>query len=161
NYPGAEDHYIEKIWESFNDSTVGWSFLAAWGRRHGYMGETQRVFDEPDETSVIIETALERMLKRFVWCSQIERYVDLDMNVPLSAKSFNSVNTAVAEFGWSGRNSAEAIFQNTLGARKADMVTYRPGQEPWIEDKNASCKMVPAVNMWRPSDIVPARNVTD
>ena len=158
---GIDEEYVRGRWDSIRDSTVGWSYLAAQAQRHGYDGHIQMIFDAPDETSVIIETALERMLKRFVWCSQIERYVDLDTNVTLSAKSFNSTNTAVAEFGCSGRNSAEAIFQNTLGARKADMITYRPGQEPWIEDRNASSKMVPAVNMWRPSDMVAAENITE
>jgi hypothetical protein len=64
NYPGAEDHYIENIWNSVTDSTVGWSFLAAWGRRHGYDGETQRVFDEPDDPASFFELAADAIRAR-------------------------------------------------------------------------------------------------
>jgi hypothetical protein len=166
-YPGAEPGYIEGIWESLGDSALGWSYLSAWAGRYGYTGGAQHDFDEgssPTTMPAVIpgpETPIDRMLARYVWCKQIERYVDLETNTTLSAKVFNTANVAVADYGRGGMNSAEAVFQNADEARKADIMTYRPGQGPWIKDENASGKTVQAINMWRPSGIVPAKNVTD
>jgi hypothetical protein len=45
-YPGAEPDYIEKIWASIKDAAVGWDYLSAWARGHGYNGDAQTDFDE-------------------------------------------------------------------------------------------------------------------
>jgi hypothetical protein len=166
-YPTNTEEYVEGRWRSIEDSTVGWSWLAAQAHAAGFSGDAQHDFDDrstPGTTPAAIpgpETALERALARYVWCKQIERYVDLETNATLSAKVFNTANVDVAGYGRTGMNSAEAVFQNADEARKADIITYRPGQDPWIKDKSASGKTVDAVNMWRPSGIVPAKNVTD
>lgn len=135
HYPGSEPDYIEKIWESFDDSALGWGFLSAWAHGLGFSGDAQHDFDDGSSSTTTPaaipgpETALERMLARYVWCTQIERYVDLETNTTRSAKAFNAKNVDVADFGRGGMNSAEAVFQNADEARKADIMTYRPGQE--------------------------------
>jgi len=166
-FPGITEDYIRGRWDSFDDSTVGWSWLAARAHAHGFTGDAQHDFDDGSASATTRaaipgpETPLERALARYVWCTQIERYVDLETNTTLSAKAFNAANVDVADFGRGGMKSAEAKFQNADEVRKADIITYRPGQGPWIKDENASGKTVQAVNMWRPSGIVPAKNVTD
>jgi hypothetical protein len=166
-YPDNTEEYVKGRWDSIDDSTVGWSWLAAEARAAGFTGDAQHDFDDgssPTTTPPAIpgpETPLERALARYVWCAELERYVDLEANTALSAKAFNAANVDVADFGRGGMNSAEARFQNADEVRKADIITYRPGQGPWIKDENASGKTVDAVNMWHPSGIVPAKNVTD
>ena len=54
-YPGAEDHYITSIWESFRKVAVGWSFLEAWARGKGYTGSAQRAFDDGVAERIIEE----------------------------------------------------------------------------------------------------------
>jgi len=46
-YPGAEADYIEKIWESFDDSALGWSYLSAWAHGLGFSGDAQHDFADP------------------------------------------------------------------------------------------------------------------
>jgi hypothetical protein len=171
NYPGAEADYIEKMWASIEDAEIGYSWLEAWARSLGYDGGAQRDFDDGKSEAVTSDSqgedndeipagALDAMIDRYVWCSEVERYVDLHTNYMKSGKSFNSDNVAVAAFGRSGIQTAEAEFQNHPKARKAAMTTYRPGQGVFIKDTNAGGKIVPAVNLWRPSLIVPAKGVT-
>lgn len=160
----SEPEEFEKRWNSINDSTIGWEWLASRARASGYSGDAQTEFDDgaTEAGSVgLNEGALDRMLNRYVWCQQLERYVDLASGEMLSAKSFNAANTDVAQFGRAGPGSAEAEFQNSADARKVVMPTYRPGQGELITDTNERGKPVKAVNLWRPSSVVPAKNVTN
>lgn len=161
NYPGAEESFIAKIWNSITDAELGWEWLAGWARGHGWREDAQADFEDEVPAEAIAETVVEKMQDRYAWCSQLERYVDLQTNLMLSAKAFNATNVQVAEFGKTGTNSAEAIFLNTPGSYKAALATYRPGAPTRCEEKTAKGKTVKAVNLWRPSDIVPAANVTE
>jgi hypothetical protein len=171
NYPGAEPDWIEKIWSSIHDATIGFAWFEGWARSKGYTGGAQREFDDdkvtPEQAGTVLDpnskSPLDRTINRYVWCQQQERYVDIQTGEMLTPKAFNAINIAVAAFGKSGTNTAEAEFQNHPAARdrKVVMATYRPGRKVLIDDTNKRGILVPAVNMWRPSNVVPAKNVTD
>jgi hypothetical protein len=157
--PGArseEDTEFEKRWASVTDAAQGWGYVLAQAKGYGFTEDAQADFDEaPGE---IPETPIERMVNRFVWVSQVERYVDVKSGAFLSGRAFNAENVHVAEFGKSGTNSAEAQFQNCPGARKASIVTYRPGRPALLSDVNTTTgKEVPAVNLWHPPTLKPVK----
>jgi len=168
-YPGAEADYIEKIWESFDDSALGWGFLSAWARGHGFTGDAQSDFADDqeirpqpvsapteNETGAELpniegpETAPERALKRYIYCVALDRFYDTVTHELMTKDGFNTVNTSVADYGSSGKNSAAAEFLNTEGARKVDTATYRVGG-PLVVREGAKT----ALNLWRPSDFKP------
>jgi hypothetical protein len=165
-YPGAESDYIEKIWESFDDSALGWGFLSGWARGHGFTGDAQHDFDDNRSQPVSApaenrtgaelpkiegpETPLERALKRCIYCVALDRFYDTETHELISKDGFNTKNTGVADYGSSGKNSAAAEFLNTEGARKVDTATYRVGG-PLIVKEGAKT----ALNLWRPSDFKP------
>ncbi len=169
----TEDDQFEVRWNSIKDSALGWSWVAAQARASGFNEDAQidfadtpedltaKIIDPENPDGSIPENALDRMLARSVWCAKIERYVDLDTGEQQSPKAFNAANVDVAPFGKGGENSAEARFQNHPKARKAAIPTYRPGQGVLIADTNEHGRPVLAVNLWRPSTLVPAKNVTD
>jgi Family of unknown function (DUF5906) len=163
----SEGDAFEKRWDSIKDSTLGWSWLCGQAHRFGYMGDVEADFavDAPPEHmpggSGGQLNPVEAMLARYVWCEALDRYIDIKTNTPISAKSFNTKNVRVSEFGNSGIKSSEAQFQNNSSARKVEIATYRPGQPVLIEDTNPGGVIVPAVNLWRPSLLVPARYVSD
>jgi hypothetical protein len=100
------------------------------------------------------------MIARWVYCRQLDRYVDMETGELCGTTVFNSMNTRVARFGATGEKSAVAIFQNHPAARKVRCATYRPGK-PVITDELIAGAWQPAVNLWRPSILKPAENVTD
>ena len=168
-YPGAEEDYVTKIWESFKDASVGWSFLEGWGQKHGCFESAQRDFDDApqadgspaDPNAGIPETAIERAVREYVWCQKLERYAHLASGEMLTGKAFNAANVLIAPFGRTGIQSAEAEFQNHPNRRKAIIPTYRPGRGVLISETNEHGRPVDAVNLWRPSSLVPAKNITD
>jgi Family of unknown function (DUF5906) len=165
-YEGNTDDDVRKIWESVNESELGYWFLVAHAKAHGFDDDAEADFADalaPEHMPVeyTSKNPVEAMLARYVWCEALERYVDLATNTPISTKSFNTKNVRVSEFGNSGTKSAEAQFQNNPAARKVEIATYRPGQPVLIEDTNPGGVIVPAVNLWRPSLLVPARYVSD
>jgi hypothetical protein len=158
-YDGNDEAYVRKTWDSITDAALGWEWLASQARAAGF-STAEDDFDEDGE-ALIAETPLERMLARYVWVQQLERYVDLQTGAMLSGRAFNAANTSVAPFGRTGVQSAEAEFQNARGARKAKIATYRPGMPALIDDENAFGTRVSAVNLWHPSPIVPLDGVTE
>jgi Family of unknown function (DUF5906) len=165
----GEDDQFEARWTSIDDAELGWSFVEATARKFGYSGSAQLTFaDTPavDPESLggsISETAIEKALRKYVWVQKLERYVHLATGEMLSAKAFCAANVRVAPFGRSGVQSAEAEFQNHPKASnsKAVIPTYRPGRGVLITDTNERGRPVKAVNLWRPSSLVPATNVAD
>jgi hypothetical protein len=162
-HPDARDaDYIATIWNSIFVAEIGYSWFEGWARSHGYTGDAQQAFDDGVTSEPKLpENPIDRMLARFVWCQKLERYVDLTTGEMLSPKAFNAHNVAVAAFGRTGVQSAEAEFQNNLDARKAVMATYRPARGELITDTNERGRPVQAVNLWRPSTIVPAQSVSE
>jgi hypothetical protein len=170
-YPGAEDDYITKIWESYRDVALGWSFLEAWARTCGYDGETQIAFDDgvgeqniinqivqklPDDHPMK-ETALEKAQRTTVFCYEQDKFFDMDTGMPLSSNSFNAKNIGVAEFGSSGKNAAVAMFMNDPKSIKVNTVTYLAGNPERITQMPDGSL---AFNLWRPGPMKPAKNVT-
>ena len=151
----TEDEAFEKRWDSIKDSSLGWNWLTAKAGFFEY--EEVKLGDNPDGEG----NPMERMLARHVWCEGLERYVDIESNTTISAKCLNARNVGVAEFGRTGVRSAEAEFQNNRDARKVAIATYRPGKGIFIEDTNAGGAVVTAVNLWRPSSLVPDRHARD
>ncbi len=167
----TEPDQFETRWASITDSSLGWSWLCAEASAAGYHEDAQADFDDnavtPEYAGTVLDpnskSPLDRMISRYVWCQQQERYVDIQTGEMLTPKALNAINIAVAAFGKSGTNTAEAEFQNHPAAqdRKVVMATYRPGRKELIKDTNKRGAPVPTVNMWRPSNVVPAKNVTD
>jgi hypothetical protein len=162
-YPGAEPDYIERIWLSIDNASLGWSFLEAWARGHGYTGSAQEDFDAGDEDPCarIPETAREKMFKQFVWIKKLGEYHDTTDGSSLSSREFNAMNVGVADFGRSGVQSAESIFQNSPDARKVDTATSRPGEPLITQEENELGIPVTAINLWRASNVKPSKDVTD
>jgi len=104
---------------------------------------------------------LKRMLARNVWCQEVERYFDIKSRKFISGRALNAANVGVAEYGCTGTDTAEAQFQNHSDARKATLVTYRPGARNVIVREQIGEASVTAVNTWYPSSVLPAKNVTD
>lgn len=153
--------YVRKTWESITDAALGASWLFATAKAAGnFDGEAQEDFDDGGD-ALIDQTPLEKMLSRYVWVQQLEKYVELETGASLSGRSLNAANVQIAAFGNTGVKSAEAHFQNARGARKAQIATYRPGKPALIEDTNQAGVKVRAVNLWRPSPVVPLEGVTD
>ncbi|MCP4620651.1 MAG: hypothetical protein GY844_29950 [Bradyrhizobium sp.] len=153
--------YVRKTWDSITDAALGAAWLFATAKATGkFDGEAQQDFDDKGE-ELIDETPLERMLKRYVWVQQLEKYIELGTGSALSGRALNAANTQIAAFGQTGVKSAEAAFQNARDARKAQIATYRPGRPVLIEDENQSGVRVRAVNLWRPSNVAPIAGITD
>lgn len=165
-YDGNDADYVRKTWDSIGDASVGWEWLAGAARAAGdFSADAQDDFDEGEEAGEapadeIGETAIERMVARYVWVEQLERYADLHTGAMISARAFNAANTSIAEFGRTGINSAEATFQNTTGAKKAKIATFRPGQPALLWDTNQAGHRVRAVNLWRAPSLATVESVT-
>jgi hypothetical protein len=177
-YPQAEDRaltfeqntpeWVRDKWLSIKDAAVGWDYLAARARSCGFNTAQWDFDDTPaadgqsaDPSAGIPENAIDRMLKRNVYVKKQDKYFDHEEGTWLTSKGFNAANTRVARYGRSGIQSAEAEFQNNPDARKVVTTTYRPGEPVITKEKNEQGLPVSAVNQWRPSSVVPAKNVTD
>ena len=135
-----------------------WFELAqAWEHSHGYSTAQADFADTADDPkNVIPDGPLDRMVARFIWCGEVERYYDTETHKFITALSLNAICTDVAAYGTSGTNTAAAQFQNHPKVRKADIVTFRPAQPLIIKEGSAT-----ALNTWRPSRYVPAKNVAN
>lgn len=158
-YDGNTEEYVRKIWDSIKDAAAGWSVLASRAHAAGYTGDAQVDFadddEEKDPSRNIPTTPIEKMLGRYAYVKKQNEYYDTTNGSSYSSKGFNAVNTGVADFGRSGVQSAESIFQNAPGARKVDTLTSRPGAPVITEEANESGMLVAAVNLWRPSSVKP------
>jgi Family of unknown function (DUF5906) len=157
-YPGITSEYIRGRWDSFDDSTVGWSWITA---RFG--SDPQRDFDDGDKdpNARIPETPFEKMVARYVWVESLGRYYDMETGQLTAGREFNAANVAVATFGCSGNRTAEAKFQNAPNARKVATITLRPGEPPITTEANEYGVPVSAVNLWRPSNVKANKQATD
>ncbi|WJR78771.1 DUF5906 domain-containing protein [Bradyrhizobium sp. NP1] len=161
NNDSIRPDYVRKRWDSINDAALGAAWLFATAKATGkFDGEAQEDFDE-DGDAMIAQTPLEKMISRYVWVQQLERYIELETGAALSGRALNAANVQIAAFGNTGVKSAEAHFQNARGAKKAQIATFRPGRPVLIEDENQSGVKVRAVNLWRPSPVAPLEGVTD
>jgi Family of unknown function (DUF5906) len=150
-----------KRWDSVTDSALGWEWLAAQGRPYGYSGDAQDDFDDGTNPSAAIPaTPLEKSQAKYIYVAKQHRYFNLAAFELFNDAQFNADNTHLAPYGSSGQQSAVAIFQNALNTRKATIATYRPGKELLIWDETETGLQVLALNMWRPSKIVPAQGAT-
>lgn len=160
-HDGISYEFVRKRWDSIREATIGASWLFATVKAAGkFDGEAQEDFDEAGD-ALIDQIPLEKMLSRYAWVQQLERYVDLETGASLSGRALNAANVQIAAFGNTGVKSAEAHFQNARGAKKAQIATFRPGRPVLIEDENQAGVKVRAVNLWRPSVVEPAVGVTD
>lgn len=163
-YPGAEEEYITKIWESIKDAELGWSFLLAWAQGHGYAGQAQKDFDEGVDDNMehalkqlpdnhpMKETALEKAQKGTVFCYEQDKFFDMTTGAPLSSNAFNAKHTGVAAFGNTGKKSASAIFMNHGNSTKVDRLTYLVG----VRDRVVTMPDgTTAFNQWSPGPMVP------
>lgn len=158
-YPGAEEDFIAKIWDSITDAAIGWDWLSS---AFGAEAAAQADFDDDQQSPDAPDphNTLESMLSRYVYSIGQDRFYDLTTGDPLTANGFNACNTHVAQYGRSGVQSAAAIFMNTPKARKVATVTYRPGS-PAIVQEEVNGTERPAVNLWRPSTLKPADAASD
>ena len=166
-YPGAGDDYIANIWDSIRDAELGWSWLEAWARSHGYstaqadFADTPTNDDDPENPGgVIPQNPIDRMLARNVYVKKQDKFYDHEEGIWMTGKAFNAANTQVAPYGRGGVQSAEAEFQNNQNARRVATTTYRPGDPVITKERNEQGIDVSAVNQWRPPSIVPAKNAT-
>ena len=106
------------------------------------------------------ETALEKAQARYIWCSALGQFFDEATGQRSTVNAFNSMNTGIAEYGKTGVNSAAAILINSPDSRKADTATYVVG-EPLLVTEKTKKGDTTQLNLWRPSDFVPATNVSD
>jgi hypothetical protein len=164
-YGGNDEAYIRKTWESIKDAAVGADWLFSQARRKGFHGDAQVDFAEgnsdAEASAQIPETAFDKMLQNYIWCDQVERFVDVRTYDFLNESTFAKKHTDVAPYGSSGTKTAAAQFFNSVGARKAERTTYRPGQGIFIDEvagidfETKKPLIIKAVNLWKPSLLVP------
>jgi hypothetical protein len=124
-YEGNTLEFVREKWESIRDSALGWDYLAS---KVPFVAAQHDFTDEVPASAAYASTnPVEAMLDRYVWCEALERYIDIKTNTPISAKSFNTKNVRVSEFGNSGTKSAEAQFQNNPAARKVEIANLSAG----------------------------------
>jgi hypothetical protein len=157
-YEGNKEDDVRKIWDSIRETEIGYSFLAGSARAHGFIDAEYEFDDVPPDA--ILENAINRMLTQYVYVRNLGQYCDLEDGSFLSGKDFNAANVDVKPFGSSGQQSAEAVFQNTPGARKVATATSRPGAPVITREVNERGILVDAVNLWRPSILKPNLNAT-
>jgi hypothetical protein len=46
-YNGNDDEYVRRTWDSIKDAAVGWDWLVAQARKHGFSGDAQLDFADP------------------------------------------------------------------------------------------------------------------
>jgi Family of unknown function (DUF5906) len=159
-FPGSEEPFIAKIWDSFTDSALGADWLFGFARGFGFTADAQDDFDDGfDPETQMEKTPFDRMLDRYVWVEDLGCYNDTVRGGFLGSREFNAANVHVMPFGGSGRQTAEAFFQNSPKARKVDTATSRPGEPIITSAENERGISVKAVNLWRPSAIKPRRDV--
>jgi hypothetical protein len=75
-YVGNTEDYVRKVWDSIRDSSLGAEYLFQMARGFGFHGDAQTAAfpDDAEEANAAIgETALDRMLKRYVWVGGLGR----------------------------------------------------------------------------------------
>lgn len=144
-------------WDSLRPPyKVGWPYLVngAWRARSAAI----------DEFSVVetVETAFDlgiddedpaaglALLERdFVWVSAVKRMVRISDGVMFDREQFNIENYWAGDPADSKKCAwARAARSSTL--RRLDGITYRPGQDQFIQEDYGQC-----LNSWRPSRLVP------
>lgn len=160
--PGArstEDEATRKVWDSITDAQVGWPWLVGIAGQGAAAAQIE--FDDGAAVGPDPHNTLESMLSRYVYSTGQSTYYDLTSGEPLTSKNFNSRNVAVAQFGRTGIQSAESVFQNEPRALKVSTTTYRPGAAKLVTEV-VNGTALRAINLWRPSAMKPAGGlVTD
>jgi Family of unknown function (DUF5906)/Bifunctional DNA primase/polymerase, N-terminal len=170
-HPDAnDDDYFLKIYESVNDADLGWSWLLDLAREHGYVENLEEIYDDDiaKEAAADIakngrpeEAARAAMLDDHVWVRSVGRHYNTKDGGFLDTRAFNAENTDVVPFGRAAGQNAEAVFMNHAKARKVITVTLRPGAPVITTAENEYGIPVSAANLWRPSKVEPAENVSD
>jgi hypothetical protein len=167
-YPGAEDAYFDKIWDSIEDAAVGWGWLdSASGagigaqvdfEEHPEAGAEDDMPEAPE--GVARARALKAMLASTAYCRNIDRFGDTETGDLRNAKAFCVQHKGVADVGLSGTKSADNLFLNHPSAQIVDGVTYRPGEGPtYSEEVNGTRR--DAFNTWRGPSLKPLHGATD
>lgn len=161
-YPGADDSFFFKRWDSVTDAELGWSWLLDVAREHGYVEDVEEIYDDGIAAEAAKDIAINKhphdaMFDDFTWVQDLDRYFyHLDHSL-ITPAAFESMNVRVASFGKSGINRAHSIFQNdTTRRRVVRTAAYQPGKPIITTYKGKS-----AVNLWQPSLVVPTRGRID
>lgn len=135
-YPGAEQEYFDKIWDSIADASVGWHWLAAESGT-GITAQTdfaddvgeadaedmREAYPEAPEDAVV-----ESMLSRFRYARRQNVFVEVTSGEEMSPGQFDTDNVLVSPCGTSGVRAAHNQFLNHPRAAKHASLTYKPGQ---------------------------------
>jgi hypothetical protein len=151
----TEDEAFEKRWDSIKDSSLGWNWLTA---KAGFF-EYEEV--KPGDNPAAENSSVGRMLKDNVWVKDQEKFHNTTECSWNTVMGLNAAHTHVRPYGPGVKDSAAALFLNSTEGRKVVTATSLPGEPIITKARNKHGVMVPAVNMWRPSSIVPAKNVRD
>jgi hypothetical protein len=150
--PGGRDvdGNTDKTYHSFGHVLLGWSRLC---QITGYMPPD---VDEDELPEAPWAIACRKMLARYVYCPDVNKFYDTETGSLIGESQFDRTNTAVALAGEKSLETAHNIFLNHRQARKVPAVTYRPGK-PLIVQEEINGTVQEAVNLYRPSSLVPMR----
>jgi hypothetical protein len=163
NFPGAEEDYVTKMWNSFTDAEVGWSYLEGWSRKHGCTIGAQHAFkDSVDIMKIGLDGPVDRMVAENVLVKDQEKFYNINT---WTWSTQNGINQAYADSvrpyrSAGSKDSAAVLLLNDPRLERVVTTTSAPGEPP-ITAALKNGVSVPAVNLWRRSSVKAAENVTD
>jgi hypothetical protein len=163
NFPGAEEDYIEKIWNSIRDAEVGWSYLDGWGRKHGCTIGAQHAFGgQGDVMKIGLDGPVDWMVAENILVKDQEKFYNTNTG---TWSTQNGINQAYADSvrpyrSAGSKDSAAVLLLNDPRLKRVVTTTSAPGEPP-ITTALKNGVSVPAVNLWRPSSVKAAESVTD
>jgi hypothetical protein len=161
-HPDAvDDEYFDKIWNSIEDSSLGWEWLdVASGAGIGAQTDFEEHPDGEGENmpppleDVAHKNALEHMLATTIYCRNIGRFGDTATGDLLDTKAFCVRHRGVEKVGKAGIKSTDNVFLNHPRARIVGAVTYRPGKGSICQEEVNGTRRE-AFNTWRGSSLKP------
>lgn len=132
-------------WNSFNESQIGWDYLAGFATAEGdgSFNSAEEDFEAvmpppaPGEESLgpLVSPKIERMFARYVWVEDLERVCDLETGALLTKTQFSVRNRDVGSPTSKDGCAWAVLISNPKRLQVAKGVTYRPGGPRFVHEE--------------------------
>ena len=179
-YGDNSPDWVRARWNSADETDVGWHRLEEEASKHGYQRDAADDFadDTPGEVGAGAGRArsagvggddfaddtpnpedMDALFQNWGYVNDLSRFIRLTDRQMFTAEQFSTLHAHIGQF-WKAETRASTQWLRNTTARAAtfaDRATYRPGKPLFVREADGR----KALNLWRPSTVAPASEVSD
>lgn len=157
-YPN-DPSIVKDKWDSITETEIGASYIYAIAREYGFddAADSFSGAGSNNRTADAIQLARDAMFERYLWCEELQRFIDTQTGHILTRDALN-LREAVAGNPTSSKTCASMVYMRDMHRRQVVWgLTYRPGEGRFYDEASKGL----CYNVYQPSKITLPEKVED